>query len=206
LHYFWLMKAPWSVLDGEKAFLPGVPPKQLPGANFYPEDMTKEEFQAWLKTLPSDQQQAATGFFTVVRRDAQRKLMLVPYSEEYREQLVPAAKLLHEAAALTSNATLKTFLNSRGDAFLSNNYRPSDEDWMALDAPIDITIGPYETYNDELFGYKAGYEAYVGVRDEEETAKLAFYSQHLQELEDNLPEDPQYRRPHLGKQSPISVM
>ena len=74
LHYFWMMKAPWSVLDGESAFIPGVPPKQLPEANFYPEDMTKEEFQTWLKTLPEDQQHAATGFFTVIRRDAQRKL------------------------------------------------------------------------------------------------------------------------------------
>jgi hypothetical protein len=206
LHYFWLMKAPWSVLDGETAFIPGVPPKQIPGANFYPEDMSKEEFQAWVKTLPPDQQQAATGFFTIVRRDAQRKLTLVPYSEAYRDQLVPAAKLLQQGAELTSNASLKKFLNSSAEAFLTNEYRPSDEDWMALAAPIDITIGPYETYDDELFGYKAAYESYVGIRDEGETAKLAFYSQHLQELEDNLPEDSAYRRPKLGARAPISVM
>ena len=206
LHYFWMMKAPWSVLDKQSAFIPGVPPKQLLEANFYPEDMTKEEFQTWLKTLPEDQQHAATGFFTIIRRDAQGKLTLVPYSEAYRDQLAPAAKLLHEAAALTSNATLKKFLDSRADAFLSNDYRPSDEDWMALDAPIDITIGPYETYNDELFGYKAAYESYVGIRDEEESSRLAFYSQHLQELENNLPEAPQYRRPKLGNQAPIRVM
>ncbi|MBV9609742.1 MAG: hypothetical protein JO187_09310 [Acidobacteria bacterium] len=206
LHYFWLMKAPWSSLDEEKAFLPGVPPKQLQTANFYPEDMTKEEFESWLKTLPPDQQQAATGFFTIVRRDAQRKLTLVPYSEAYREQLAPAAKLLQEAAALTSNPSLKKFLNSRADAFRSNDYRPSDEDWMALDAPLDITIGPYETYNDELFGYKAAYESYVNIRDDQESAKLSFLSQHLQELENNLPEDPQYRRPKLGNEAPIRVV
>ncbi len=114
--------------------------------------------------------------------------------------------MLQEAAALTDNATLKHFLNTRAAAFLSNDYYESDMAWMDLDAPLDITIGPYETYNDELFGYKASFEAYVNVRDEEESAKLAAFSKHLQEIEDNLPMDPKYRNAKLGAQAPIRVV
>ncbi len=205
LHYFWLNKSPWSDLDGHTAFLPGVPPKKLPGANFYPEDMTKDEFQSWAKTLSADQKERAEGFFTVIRRRA-GKLTTVPYSQEYRADLERAASLLREAAGLTANKTLNRFLNTRAAAFLSNDYYESDLAWMDLDAPIDITIGPYETYNDEIFGYKAAYEAYVNIRDEEETKKLSSFSQHLQDIENNLPEDPKYRNPKLGALSPIRVV
>ena len=120
--------------------------------------------------------------------------------------LKSAARLLKQAAALTDNASLKKFLGTRASAFLSNDYYDSDLAWMDLDAPLDITIGPYETYNDEIFGYKAGYEAYVNVRDEQESAKLASFSEHLQEIEDHLPEDPEYRNPKLGSSSPIRVV
>jgi hypothetical protein len=130
----------------------------------------------------------------------------VPYSEEYREFLGPAAKLLNEAAALTTNQTLKDFLNKRAAAFASNDYYDSDVAWMDLDSPIDLTIGPYETYEDELFGYKAGFEAYVTLRDEAESAKLKKFSQYLQEIENNLPIDPGYRNPKLGAASPIRVV
>ena len=112
---------------------------------------------------------------------------------------------MREAAALTENASLKRFLTTRADAFLSNDYYESDMAWMDLDAPLDITIGPYETYNDELFGYKAAFEAYINVRDDEESARLAFLSQHLQEIEDNLPEDGQYKVAKLGAAAPIRV-
>jgi len=114
--------------------------------------------------------------------------------------------LLREAAALTPNASLKKFLNLRADAFLSNDYYASDVAWMDLDAPLDITIGPYETYNDELFGYKASYEAYVNLRDDAESAKVQFFSDHLQEIENNLPVDPKFRNPKLGAQAPIRVV
>ena len=142
----------------------------------------------------------------LIRRDADGKLMTVPYSEEYREFLEPAAKLLREAAALTTNQTLKDFLTKRADAFASDDYYASDVAWMDLDAPIEVTIGPYETYEDELFGYKAAFEAYVTLRDEAESGKLAKFSQHLQELEDNLPMDARYRNPKLGAASPIRVV
>jgi hypothetical protein len=133
-------------------------------------------------------------------------LKTVPYSEEYREFLEPAAKLLREAAALTTNATLRNFLEQRAAAFLSNDYYESDVAWMDLDSPIDLTMGPYETYEDELFGYKAGFEAYVTLRDEAESLKLKKFSGYLQELENNLPIDPKYRNPKLGAASPIRVV
>ena len=206
LHYFWINKSPWSDLDEHTAFVPHVPAKKLPGANFYPEDMTKEEFESWVKTLPAAQREQAEGFFTVIRRDASRKFTAVPYSQEHRTDLERASSLLREAASLTDNATLKKFLEARAAAFLSNDYYESDVAWMDLDAPLDITIGPYETYNDEIFGYKAAFEAYVNVRDEQESSRLASFSQHLQEFENNLPEDPKYRNAKLGALSPIRVV
>lgn len=205
LHYFMINKGPWSQLDDHERFIEGVPPRP-PAANFYPEDITKDEFNTWLNSLAADEKERATGYFYTIRRDSNGKLKTVPYSEEYRELLEPAAKLLREAAALTSNATLKDFLNKRAAAFLSNDYYDSDVAWMDLDSPIDLTIGPYETYEDELFGYKAAFEAYVTLRDDAETAKLKKFSAYLQELEDNLPIDAKYRNPKLGAASPIRVV
>lgn len=220
LHYFWINKGPWSDLDDYKAFLPGVPPRKPLGANFYPEDMTKEQFERWVDALPAEDQERAKGFFTVIRWKSKPKpghtadspeqlrdqLQAVLYSEEYKDDLSPAADLLRQAANLTENASLKKFLNLRADAFVSNDYYESDLAWMDLDAPLDITFGPYETYNDELLGYKAAFEAYVNLRDEQESAKLAAFSQHLQEIENNLPIDPQYRNPRLGAAAPIRVV
>ena len=206
LNYFWINKGPWSNLDGFEAFLPDVPKRKPEGANFYPAGMTKEEFDAWAATLPEQQQNQAKGFFTVIRRNEDSKLKIVPYSEEYKGDLQKAAQLLREAAALTENTSLKRFLTTRADAFLSNDYYESDMAWMDLDAPLDITIGPYETYNDELFGYKASFEAYINVRDEAESTKLAAFASHLQQLEDNLPLDPKYRNPKLGAAAPIRVV
>jgi hypothetical protein len=206
LHYFWINKAPWSEIDEHKAFLPGVPPKKPARANFYPEDMTKEEFEAWANKLYPESKGHAEGFFTVIRRGADKKLKQVPYSEEYKPDLDRAGKLLRDAAGLTDNATLKKFLTTRADAFNTNNYFESDLAWMDLDAPLDITFGPYETYNDELFGYKAAFEAYINLRDDKESARLSFLGQHLQEIENNLPEDPQYRVTKLGAAAPIRVV
>ena len=205
LKYFLINDGPWSRLDENEAFIEDVPKKPA-HANYYPDDITKEEFNAWVETLPATEKEKATGYFYTIRRDANRKLMTVPYNQEYHEFLEPAAKLLREAAALTTNATLRDFLNKRAAAFASNDYYDSDVAWMDLDAPIDVTIGPYETYEDELFGYKAAFEAYVTMRDDAETAKLKKFSQYLQELEDNLPIDPKYRNPKLGAASPIRVV
>jgi hypothetical protein len=210
LHYFWINKGPWSDLDEYKAFLPGVPPRKPLGANFYPESMTKDAFENWVAQVSPKEQEQAKSFFTVIRWRENSKppnnLLTIPYSQQYADNLTRAASLLREAAGLTDNASLKTFLNLRADSFLSNDYYESDMAWMDLDAPLDITIGPYETYNDELFGYKAAFEAYVNLRDDEETAKLSVFTRHLQEIENNLPIDPQYRNPKLGAGAPIRVV
>ncbi|HYL36615.1 MAG TPA: hypothetical protein VEV17_11940 [Bryobacteraceae bacterium] len=205
-HYFWLNKGPWSDLDDSAAFLPGVPQKKLPGANFYPENMPRQEFENWVKTLSQSDREQAESFFTVIRRDPGGRLTSVPFSREYKTDLEKSARLLEQAAGLTANATLKKFLTARAAAFRSNDYFESDLAWMDLDAPLDITIGPYETYNDEVFGYKAAFEAYVNLRDDAETAKLKFFGDHLQEVENNLPIDAQYRNPKLGSQAPIRVV
>jgi hypothetical protein len=206
LHYFRINVGPWSRLDSNEPFIEGVPPVKLPQGSFYPDDMTKDEFNTWIQGLSEAERARATGFFYVIRRDAGGKLKTVPYSDEYREFLSPSAKLLREAAALTTNKTLKNFLAKRADAFASNDYYESDVAWMNLDAPIEVTIGPYETYEDEIFSYKAAFESYVTLRDEAETAKLLKFSRYLQEIENHLPIDPQYRNPKLGTTAPIRVV
>jgi len=206
LDYFWLNKSPWSEIDEYAAFIPGVPARKLPGANFYPEDMTRAEFESWVATLSPKEKAEAEGFFTVIRRGSDGKLTIVPYSVEYKADLDRAGALLRQAAAATDNASLRKFLSSRADAFASNNYFDSDIAWMDLDAPLEVTFGPYETYNDEIFGYKAAFESYINLRDEEASARLAFLGNHLQDIENNLPEDPQYRNPKLGGMAPIRVV
>lgn len=206
LHYFLINDGPWSRLDENEPFIEGVPRQKPPHANFYPDDITKDGFNSWLAGLSDSEKEKATGYFYTIRRDAGGKLMSVPYNEEYRESLEPAAKLLREAAALTTNQTLKDFLSKRADAFSSNDYYASDVAWMDLKGPIDVTIGPYETYEDELFGYKAAFEAYITLTDAVESAKLQKFSQHLQELENNLPMEPRYRNPKLGAASPMRVV
>jgi len=205
LHYFKINQGPWSQLDDNERFIEGVPPRP-PQANFYPEDMTKDEFNSWLSSLSEFDKAKATSYFYVIRRDASGKLKPVSYSEEYEQYLKPAAQLLNEAGRLATNQTLKNFLFKRAVAFNTNDYYDSDVAWMDLDSPIDVTMGPYETYEDELFGYKAAFEAYVTLRDDAESAKLKKFSGYLQELEDNLPIDPKYRNPKLGAASPIRVV
>ncbi|MGH9601749.1 MAG: dipeptidyl-peptidase 3 family protein, partial [Terriglobales bacterium] len=206
LRYFWINKGPWSELDEHRAFLPGVPEHRPEGGNFYPPDVGKEDLEKWMNSLPEAEKNAAQGFFTVVRRDVKGKFVLLPYSKEYGPRLKQAALLLRQAAAATDNASLKKFLTLRADAFLSTDYFDSDVAWMDLDSPLDVTIGPYETYNDELFGYKACFEAYVNLRDEQETKKLAFFAKHLQSIEDNLPIPAEHRNPKIGALAPIVVV
>jgi hypothetical protein len=206
LRLFEIYKGPWSDLDAHRAFMSGVPERKPLGANFYPEDMSREEFDAWAAKLPPEQAELAKSFFTVIRRTPNRQLRVVPYYETYAPDLNRAASLLREAAHLTSDPTLKRFLDLRATAFLDDDYYQSDLAWMDVDAPIDVTIGPYETYNDELFGYKASFESYVCLKDPAETEKLSGYSSHLQQVEDNLPIDPAYRNPKLPAIMPIRVV
>jgi hypothetical protein len=205
LHAFLLDKGPWSSLDHGEPFVPGVPPKPE-AANFYPAGATKAEVEAWMKSLPERERAAAEGFFTTIRRAPDGRLTAVPYSVEYQGELARAADLLREAAAATTQPSLKAFLEKRAAAFLSNDYYESDVAWMELDASLEPTIGPYETYDDGWFGYKAAFEAFITVRDEKESAKLARFSSELQWLEDRLPIDPTWRNPKLGAMAPIRVV
>jgi tetratricopeptide (TPR) repeat protein len=205
LHSFMLNKGPWSRLDHFDPFIPGAP-KKPEQANFYPPDATKEQVEEWISTLPGGQKTAATGFYSTIRRNAEGKFIAVPYSYEYQGELAHAAALLREAAALTRQPTLKTFLEKRAQAFLSNDYYDSDVAWMELDASIEPTIGPYEVYEDEWFNYKAAFEAFITMRDEAESAKLARFGAELQEIENNLPIDPKFRNAKLGALAPIRVV
>jgi hypothetical protein len=205
LHYFLINKGPWDRLDHNRAFVPGAPQEKPPSANFYPAGATKEAVQRWIDSLKGDSKTAATGFFTTIRRD-DGGFVAVPYSIEYQGELAEAARLLREAADLTSNASLKKFLTARADAFLSNDYYASDVAWMELDSAIEPTIGPYEVYEDGWFNYKAAFEAFITVGDEAESKQLQSFGSHLQELENNLPIDPALRNPSLGAMAPIKVV
>ena len=205
LQYFLVNKGPWSRLDHNQPFIAGAPPKPE-GAHFYPSDATKDEVQRWIDGLSADRKAEATGFFTTIRRDASASLTPVPYSTEYQAELSLVAALLRDAAALTRQRTLKRYLEARAAAFLSNDYFESDIAWMELDASIEPVIGPYEVYEDELFNFKAAFEAFVTVRDSHETQRLATFSRHLQDLEHALPIDATYRNPNVATRTPIRVV
>ena len=205
LHYFLLNKGPWSRLDHNEPFVSGAPPKP-PQANFYPAGATKEEVDVWLKTLSPAERTRATGFFTTIRRGPDGRFTAVPYTLEYQGEIEHVSELLREAASLTTQPTLKAYLERRAADLLSNDYYASDVAWMELDASIEPTIGPYEVYEDEWFNYKAAFEAFITIRDDEETNKLTRFGAELQEIENNLPIDSKYRNPKLGALAPIRVV
>jgi hypothetical protein len=204
LHYFLINKGPWSRLDHNQPFVPGAPPKPA-GANYYPPNASKADIERWMQSLSDADRARATGFFTVIRRSGS-SFVSVPYTTEYQPELARAAALLREAAALTNEPTLKTFLTKRADAFLSNDYYDSDVAWMELKGAVEPTIGPYEVYEDELFNYKAAFESFITVQDDAETAKLQKFAGQLQDIENHLPIDPKLRNPKLGALAPIVVV
>jgi hypothetical protein len=201
LQYFDVMRGPWDRQDHFAPF--AVDTAHPPGAGFYPEDLTADEFKAYVAAHP-EEREALESLFTVVRRDGER-LVPVWYSEAYAEWLVPAAEKLKAAAALTSNESLKAFLVTRADAFQSNDYYASDKAWMDLDSRVEVTVGPYETYEDELLGLKASFECFVTVSDPEESAKLSGYKALLPAMEQHLPV-PDEVKTVRGAESPIRVV
>jgi hypothetical protein len=201
--YFRINFGPWDRLAERQPFLGDQ--KRPAGAGYYPEDLTKEAFEGWIAKHPGDKE-AFTSTVTVIHRGADGALVAVPYSKEYAEWLKPAAKLLREGAALTRNASLRKFLDLRAAAFENDDYYASDVAWMDLDAPVEVTIGPYETYEDELFGYKAAFEAFVTVNLPKESAALARYKERLPWLEKNLPIPDADKNLHRGAESPIRVV
>ena len=205
LDFFLLNKGPWSRIEDNRRFVPGAPEKP-PGANFYPVDATRDEIAAWFNQLEGQARREATGFFTTIRRGADGGFSIIPYSMEYQGPLAIAAEHLRAAARATAQPTLRRYLESRATAFASNDYYDSDVAWLELDASIEPTIGPYEVYEDEWFNYKAAFEAFVTVTDEQDTANLTRFGAQLQSLEDTLPIEPGFRNPALGALAPIRVV
>ena len=189
---------PWDRLDGDKSFVEAYGPKPL-GAQFYPEDMTKEEFEAW-------DEPNKTGLYSVVRRDDAGNLTLVPYHEVFGDQLDRAASLLREAADLAEDAEFAGYLRLRADALLSDDFQPSDMAWMDMkNNPIDVVIGPIETYEDKLFGYRAAYESYVLVKDMAWSERLARFAAFLPELQAGLPVDDAYKTETPGSDADLNA-
>ena len=204
LKYFTLNFGPFDRLDGDAPFI-NLNEEKPEGANYYPVDMTREEFEQWLAEHPGDDSLFTTTF-TVIRREGD-KLVAIPYSQAYRVFLEPAARLLKEAAQLTDNPSLQKYLNSRAEAFLSNDYFQSDMDWMDLhDHDLEVVIGPYEVYEDKLFGYKAAFTAFITLVDREESEKLKQLGNYLNDLERRLPIPDKYKNFERGASSPIMVV
>lgn len=189
---------PWDRLDGNAPFVAGVGPKP-DGANFYPVGMSKEEFEA--ADLPDKK-----SLYTFLRRDEAGKLVTVPYREMFQEQVAKAASLLEEAAKLADDSGLKNYLELRAAAMLSDDYQPSDLAWMDMkNNVIDVVIGPIETYEDKLFGYKAAHEAYVLVKDMEWSDRLAKFAAFLPELQRGLPVADQYKAETPGSDADLNA-
>ena len=202
LALFEVHKGPWDRLKGDEPFI-GTQKKPA-GGGFYAEDITKAEIEAWIGKHPGDKA-AFQSLFTVIRRQRDR-LVAVPYSQEYREWLEPAAARLRDAAALTGNPSLKDFLEKRAAALLSDDYFASDLAWMDLDSDIDVVFGPYEVYEDGLFNWKASFESFVTVRDKTESEKLSVYATHLPDLEKSLPIPDAHKNFNRKFESPIRVV
>lgn len=191
---------PWDRLDNNRPFLPGVGPKP-PGANYYPSDMTAEEFDAAATDNPRLRSQ-----YTLVRRNAAGELSAIPYNVAFREELASVAKLLRQAASLAEDGGFRRYLQIRADALESNDYQPSDFAWMEMqDNAIDLVIGPIESYEDGLFGTKTAFEAYVLVKDKQWSDRLAKYSTMLPAMQDGLPVPPEYKAEEPGGDSQLNA-
>jgi hypothetical protein len=189
---------PWDRLNGDKPFLTSVEEKPL-GAQFYPHDMTKEEFE---KTNFEDKK----GLYSIVARDANGKLEAIPYSKYYREPLTRASELLKKAAALAENQEFKNYLLLRADAFLTDDYQPSDFAWMDMkNNPIEVVIGPIETYEDQLFGYRTAFESYVLIKDLAWSKRLSKFAAFLPDLQKGLPVDDAYKAEVPGTDSDLNA-
>ena len=189
---------PWDRLAGDQPFIEGAGPKPL-GAQFYPEDMTREEFEAW-------DQQGKSGLYALVRRNEQGGLVLQPYREVYQPQLAVAAGLLRQAAELATDEEFANYLQMRAQALESDDFQASDMAWMDMkNNQVELVIGPIETYEDRLFGYRASYEGYVLIKDLEWSARLARFAQFLPELQTGLPVPDEYKREVPGADADLNA-
>ncbi len=189
---------PWDRLDGNRPFLEGFGPKPE-GARYYPEDMTRDEFRAWSEADKDNP-------YSLVRRDEAGALVLVPYHEAFADELARAADLLREAAGLAESEAFARYLRLRADALTSGDYRPSDMAWMDVrDNDIELVIGPIESYEDQLFGTRAAFEAFVLIKDLEWSARLARYADLLPALQRGLPVDDAYKAEVPGTDADLNA-
>ncbi|OHE83661.1 MAG: Zn-dependent hydrolase [Lysobacterales bacterium RIFOXYA1_FULL_69_10] len=189
---------PWDRLDGDAPFVAGVEARP-PGAGFYPADMTKAEFEA--ADLPGKD-----SLYTLVKRNDAGELEVVPYHEEYAEELGRAADLLRQAAKVATDEGFRNYLELRADALVTGEYQPSDMAWMDMKtSPIDVVIGPIESYQDALYGKKAAFEAFVLVKDVEWSERLAKFAQHLPALQRELPVDAKYKAESPGSDADLNA-
>ncbi|MBN4085487.1 Zn-dependent hydrolase, partial [Flavobacteriaceae bacterium AH-315-B10] len=189
---------PWDRLNGNVSFIDGIEDKPK-GANFYPQDMTKEEFEA-------AEIEDKSSIYNFIRRDENGKLYSIPYHKQFEKELAEVSKLLIKASKFAEDEGLKKYLELRAQALLDDNYQPSDLAWMDMKTnTLDIVIGPIETYEDQLFGNKAAYEGYVLIKDQEWSSKLARFASFLPELQKGIPVEDAYRTETPGTDSDLNA-
>lgn len=189
---------PWDRLAADAPFIESAGPKP-PGARFYPQDMSKQEFEAW-------DQAGKDGLYSLVVRNEQGGLSLVPYSKAYQDELSRAASLLRQAAELADDAEFSNYLLMRAHALETDDYQPSDMAWMDMkNNPIELVIGPIETYEDHLFGYRAAFEGFVLLKDQVWSDRLARFARYLPELQTGLPVAEEYKREKPGSDADLNA-
>ena len=197
-HFARMNYGPWDRLDANKPFVGSYGPKP-PGARFYPEDMTKEEFEAW-------EQEGKDGEYSFVRRSADGGLELVPYHVAFAEPLGEAAGLLRQASELAQDPQFAHYLKLRADALLTDDFQPSDMAWMDMkNNPIELVIGPIEHYEDQLYNYRTAYEGYVLIKDLAWSERLARFAQYLPELQAGLPVSDEYKAEMPGSDADLNA-
>jgi hypothetical protein len=204
LRYLEINFGPYDILEGNKPFLGSTP--RLPGVGFYPPDLTRRQFEDYVAAHPEVKDAFESGYTVIRRKDGE--LVAIPYSTEYRENLEPVAQALREAAELTTNPSLRDYLVQRADDLLSNDYYKSDVLWIELkDNLVETVIGPFEVYEDNLMGLKASYESFVYINDRQEMEKIKGYLGYLEEMQQNLPVEPEYKDQKVsGLASPLNVV
>ena len=194
---------PYDVIHGNERFLPGEPKVRFPGAGFYPQDLTKEEFEEFVTKFPEEKEKLENSYTVVIRQGG--VLHAVPYGKYYKLTQDLAQKL-EEAAEFADEPTLKRYLLLRAKAIRTDDYYESDMAWMDVKGKIDIIIGPIETYQDALFGYKAAYEAIVMVKDEEATKEFEMFKSLVGHFEKNLPQDPKCTRKKFSAETQLNIV
>jgi len=197
-HFASINYGPWDRLNGDTPFISGYEDKPL-GAEFYPHDMTKEAFAT---ADFADKQ----GLYSMVKRDEAGNLYSVPYSKAFKSELMKASDLLKEASELAEDESFKQYLQLRSAALLSDDYLASDMAWMDMKTnPIELVIGPIESYEDQLFGYRAAFEAYVLIKDLAWSERLAKYAAFLPELQQGLPVADAYKAEMPGSDADLNA-